>query len=79
MPFEALGSDVFLVGVMGSGLTLLTQIGHQLRSNGSMSFEAPGRVGWEAWEAWETRWVVVALEGGVALGGHGLPGRFSGL
>ncbi|CAJ1334345.1 unnamed protein product [Effrenium voratum] len=39
VPFEALGSDVFLVGVMGSGLTLLTQIGHQLRSNGSMSFE----------------------------------------
>eukprot|EP00434_Breviolum_minutum_P014194 symbB.v1.2.012515.t1/scaffold867.1/size156651/1 len=39
IPFDPLPSDVFLVGVMGSGITLLTQIAHGLRSNGNMDFE----------------------------------------
>ena len=32
-------SDVFLVGVQGSGISMLTQVAHGLRSNGSMDFE----------------------------------------
>lgn len=39
IPFEAQRSDVFLVGVMGSGITLLTQMAHGLRSGGNMDFE----------------------------------------
>ena len=39
IPFEPLSSDVFLVGVMGSGITLVTQIANSLRSNSSMDFE----------------------------------------
>ena len=42
IPFDPLPSDVFLVGVMGSGITLLTQIAHGLRSNGNMDFEDLG-------------------------------------
>ncbi|CAE7817011.1 unnamed protein product [Symbiodinium sp. CCMP2592] len=38
IPFEPLPSDVFLVGVMGSGITMLTQVAHGLRSKGDMSF-----------------------------------------
>eukprot|EP00933_Yihiella_yeosuensis_P014400 TRINITY_DN12932_c0_g1_i1.p1 TRINITY_DN12932_c0_g1~~TRINITY_DN12932_c0_g1_i1.p1 ORF type:complete len:481 (+),score=73.00 TRINITY_DN12932_c0_g1_i1:60-1502(+) len=37
-PFEARPTDIFLVGVMGSGTTWLSQIVHGLRSNGSMAF-----------------------------------------
>ena len=36
---EGLESIVFLVGVMGSGITLLTQMAHGLRSGGNMDFE----------------------------------------
>ncbi|CAE7271476.1 unnamed protein product, partial [Symbiodinium necroappetens] len=38
IPFEPLPSDVFLVGVIGSGITMLTQVAHGLRSKGDMSF-----------------------------------------
>ncbi|CAE7467035.1 unnamed protein product [Symbiodinium natans] len=39
IPFEPWPSDVFLAGVMGSGITMLTQVAHGLRSNGNMSFD----------------------------------------
>lgn len=39
IPFEAQRTDVFLVGVMGSGITLLTQMAHGLRSGGNIDFE----------------------------------------
>ena len=39
IPFEPHPSDVFLVGVMGSGITMLTQVAHGLRSKGDMSFD----------------------------------------